>query len=597
MSMQDLFAEAVERLKAGEPASSIVASYPPDAQAEISELLAVIELTDQVAIEPLPRPSVQRRSLARAQYLQQAQALRADLEQSLGAPAVTPLPAAAAAPGFWERVAAGWRSLFDTPVLRLAPLAMVIAAVYLATFWTVRTAEAALPGDPVYPLKQWVREQKISLSPPEQRVEAIIEAQEQLALEARTLATVINTRPDARAELAIEHSEAMIYYGRQGNLLLIGPFLVAPNYQPDAAREEFAPMQILGDLQPGATVQLTYRMLPGNPSVVQGVEAMVVDDPKPAPQPTATPAPDSACRITLPADWIPYPIGSRDTLGGLARRSGASVGEIRDVNCLEGDDIGELDMLYLPDSVYVRVTPERMPTPLPTPLPTQTPEPTPTEPPAPTHTPEPPTSVPTDTPPDGATGEPTVEPTIEPTVEPTIEPTVEPTVDGTTVPTLTPVEIPTGEPNETPEPTSTPDGTPDGTPGPSETPTVEPTVEPTGTPEETPALTPTAEATGAPTGEPTAAPTSERTAEPTALPTNEPTQPPTSEPTPVPTVEALPPTPVPPTPVPPTPVPPTPIPPTPVPPTPIQAEPAPTDSQAENSAAAATGESPTAVPE
>ena len=72
---------------------------------------------------------------------------------------------------------------------------------------------------------------------------------------------------------------------------MIGPFLVAPNYQPDAAAENFAPMDIKGSLQPGSVVQLTYRVLPGNPNVVQGVRAVVVDGPKPAPTPTAAPMP------------------------------------------------------------------------------------------------------------------------------------------------------------------------------------------------------------------------------------------------------------------------------------------------------------------
>ena len=64
--MDELFAEAVERLKAGEPTTSIVASYPADVQPEISELLAIVEMADHVAVQPLPLRSTRQRSLARA---------------------------------------------------------------------------------------------------------------------------------------------------------------------------------------------------------------------------------------------------------------------------------------------------------------------------------------------------------------------------------------------------------------------------------------------------------------------------------------------------------------------------------------------------
>ena len=86
--MDDLFAEAVERLKAGESTASIVASFPVDAQDEIGQLLAIVELAEEVAVQPLPQRSVRQRSLARAQFLQQAGALRAEAEATLGAEAL-----------------------------------------------------------------------------------------------------------------------------------------------------------------------------------------------------------------------------------------------------------------------------------------------------------------------------------------------------------------------------------------------------------------------------------------------------------------------------------------------------------------------------
>lgn len=590
--MDELFAEAVERLKAGEPTASIVTFYPADVQAELSEMLAIVEMADQMAVQPLPQRSVRKRSRARAQLLRQAGALRTEMEQTLGAPALEPggsrmnPKTRSHQPSWWERLAMGWGNLFDRSLLRLAPLAAVTAAVYLAAFWTVRTAEAALPGDVVYPIKQWVREQKVNLAPLEQRPEVIIEVQEELKREVETLATVLDTQPEARARLSLESSEAMVYYGRQGNLLLIGPFLVAPNYQPDAAKEDFVPMVLNGPLQPGATVQLTYRVLPGNTGVVQGVRADVIDEPKPAPEPTATLTPSSYCQVALPPNWNPYPVGLNDTLEDLAVRSSASEASIQAVNCLPDRSLAGVSMLLLPDTIYVRVTPLSLPPPTATLLPTLTPVPTATAIPQPTVTPRPPTVVPIVNPGDL----PTDQPTDEPTVEPTDEPSVQPTAALTDQPGLTPVKTPTGTPVQTPA--ATPIGSPTVLPtesptapstvSPAESPTVSATSEPsitTAPPDQatarpastlvsTPFSTPVEASTVAAT-QPAEVPTSSPTAVPTAvLPTQEPTAVPTqAPPTQVPPTQA-PPTEALPAPVVPTAVPPTPIPPAAEPPTP-----------------------------
>ncbi len=111
--MDDLFAEAVERLKAGESTASIVASFPVDAQDEIGQLLAIVELAEEVAVQPLPQRSVRQRSLARAQFLQQAGALRAEMETTLGAETL----AHTAAPG--EQRARSAARLVGTPLGRL----------------------------------------------------------------------------------------------------------------------------------------------------------------------------------------------------------------------------------------------------------------------------------------------------------------------------------------------------------------------------------------------------------------------------------------------------------------------------------------------
>lgn len=52
-------------------------------------------------------------------------------------------------------------------------------------------------------------------------------------------------------------------------------------------------------------------MLPGNPKVVQGVSAAVVEAPKPTPLPTAGPTAEPTCRRQLPADWVPDAVRGR----------------------------------------------------------------------------------------------------------------------------------------------------------------------------------------------------------------------------------------------------------------------------------------------
>ncbi len=504
--MQELFAEAVERLMAGEPAAAILASYPQHVRHEIGELLAIVELADDVAVQPVPVPSPRRRQDARTAFLQQAQTLRSEREQALG-PAEGAKAPAAAAVGWWEQLRAGWRSFFDAPMLRLAPAAPLIAvviAIYLATFWTVQSAKAALPGDAVYPLKQWVRQQRITLAPPEQRVAAVRAAEEEIAAEARTLAT----QPIDRNPLALQTTEQMVYYGRRGNLLLFGPLLVAPNFQPDANQDAFVAMRLDGDLEPGALVELTYRVLPGSPNVVQGVEASVIEAPRPTPPPTAIPTPITRCRRELPEGWIPYAVRAGDSLASLAAAGGVSAATVARVNCLADGTLGGVGTVYLPDTMVVRVTPPAMPSP----LPTFTPEPTATLEPPLTVTPEPPT----------------VEPTGLPTGLPTVEPTGEITPGATATPSGTPAAEPSTTPT-TPAAEETPGSTPNGTP--TLEPTGQPTGQPTGEPTAGPTAGPSIEPTAGATAEPTVASTAEPTIEPTSGPTLEPTlEPATLEP-------------------------------------------------------------------
>ena len=54
MSIDEIFAEATERLQAGEPLESIVTSYGSENQQELRALLAIVEITDSLATQRCP---------------------------------------------------------------------------------------------------------------------------------------------------------------------------------------------------------------------------------------------------------------------------------------------------------------------------------------------------------------------------------------------------------------------------------------------------------------------------------------------------------------------------------------------------------------
>ena len=53
--MEDYFAEAVDRLRTGEPIERILAGYPDDVRRELHALLAVVELAERVATAAPPQ--------------------------------------------------------------------------------------------------------------------------------------------------------------------------------------------------------------------------------------------------------------------------------------------------------------------------------------------------------------------------------------------------------------------------------------------------------------------------------------------------------------------------------------------------------------
>jgi len=74
---EDIFDSAVERLTAGESLGSILASVPKNLHDEISDMLTIVEFTQQMQSMPVPVPARPARTSRKlGQYMLDSQHLR-----------------------------------------------------------------------------------------------------------------------------------------------------------------------------------------------------------------------------------------------------------------------------------------------------------------------------------------------------------------------------------------------------------------------------------------------------------------------------------------------------------------------------------------
>lgn len=353
LSPEEIFAEAVERLEAGEPIGSIVASYPSADPAELTDFLNIVQVAQDIHAAPVPRPSTTRRASAKREFLAAAAELRLQQQAAeqttppVRAPQAAPRPATRSSryvppqPSLWERMTAAVQGAFSVRALRLAPLIVILALVLFGTSTFVTLAQSALPGDLTYSFKQWIRNQELLLTPPDRR-DSVRQAQElELAEDVKKAAD----RADVN-EAVIQAEDTQVFYSRNGRLLKIGALNVMDRYQPDANVELFQDMTVDGDLQPGSMVQLTYQIMPGQSDTVQGISLSVVSPPviTPTPETEDAPAVDTqprevGCTMSQPEDWVEYSVASGDNLTWIAKRGGTTVEELMRVNCLDSETI------------------------------------------------------------------------------------------------------------------------------------------------------------------------------------------------------------------------------------------------------------------
>ncbi len=519
MSMEDIFAEAVERLERGEPLDEILASYPEAVRAELAALLLVVEDVIDLALEAAPTPSPVRRLDARTQFMQTIVEMKAAHTPVAVAPEPAPAPIAPPVapppkslpppqPSLLDKLRTwlqGWQETpFGAFAFNLAPLAALLLAAYLATAWMASTAQAAVPGDPAYRIKEWARETNTELATPEERSELQrrndAEIQREMELVATRAANLESVAP--RSTLRLQ------FRGMDGRIFLIGPLRVLPNYQPDRQADIVEALTIEGDLQVGVPVELEYQILPGNPGLVQGIAIRVLGAPEPTPEQIATPTivptnDGTGCQVMVIPGWEPLAIFPGMKVTDIASRAGISIFDLMAVNCLEEQVFTSRGMILVPENYYIKVTPTSMPTAAPPVYrPPAAPTATPTR--RPTRTPAPTATAPEESTPDAtATGEMPDAPTATPTdapVDPSapiIEPTATPTQAATDAPTDAPTAVPTAGATDSPTAAPTAEATAE--------PTAEPTAAPTEAPTEAPSATPTQESSDAAEEAPTAA--------------------------------------------------------------------------------------------
>ena len=246
------------------------------------------------------------------------------------------------------------------PNLKLAPLLTMIAVVYLAAFGFTRAASAAAIGAPTYVVKQWMREQRFNLSSTAQRPYVYIENVQELIADINAATANLQDEEQAAPRVALRVTENLVFDGIAGDYLISGELRILMRYQPDLNADVYTPIDMPVMPGEGQFIDVTFQVVPSNDPgnrspILQGITAIVPHiqpkmDPTPTPTATTAPvAPATPCHKYLPPGWIPYSVSAGDTLSAIAERTGATITELQQANCLfDADMIGENMTLNAP---------------------------------------------------------------------------------------------------------------------------------------------------------------------------------------------------------------------------------------------------------
>jgi LysM repeat protein len=360
---EEIFAEAAERVQAGEPVEAVLTSYPTEYQQRLRDLLAIVGTASELHQAPIPMPATDRRAANRRALLQAAAQKRAQVAPVVADVRNKRAVVSATKPTWAERLSAGLQALFIPRTMRLAiTLAALLVLVLGST--TLVSAQSAIPGDFTYPVKQWIRNQQLALTPSDQ-FDAVRKEQE---IEVKSDVQKAQQQADLR-KTVISARAVLIFYGYAGQYMEIGSLHVLPRYQPDPNQTTMQDMAQSGKPTAGAIVLLEYQILPGltiaaDGPVVQGISLQVLkpqvpeptviptftplpsvtDTPTPLPTDTATseapPAtPVPTCTVSAQDGALPYNPTADDTLATIAQRFGVGAEALRSINCLTTDQI------------------------------------------------------------------------------------------------------------------------------------------------------------------------------------------------------------------------------------------------------------------
>jgi len=146
---------------------------------------------------------------------------------------------------------------------------------------------------------------------------------------------------------------------------LLGSFLLAqldiprvPSTEPRAVAERSTLTPFLPTFTPQSSPAAPSEpSSPTSPPVEETAATQKeISSPTPALARTQIQPPPTAC--TRPAGWFIYTVQSADTLAGLARRSGTTIGTLMRKNCLATELLSEGQHIYVPPAFFATPTSE-----------------------------------------------------------------------------------------------------------------------------------------------------------------------------------------------------------------------------------------------
>lgn len=423
---EDTFMQAVTRLENGEAFESILADYQAQEQEELRELLSIVAATHHLHESPIPQPAPTRRASHKRAFLQAAAELKSASDEKVSdilehatihsasaaetppeasipmsaatqaqdvsptvavstqfsgsSPTAKPITRAsvAAGPTLGERIQAALSEFFSNlapMTVRLAPLTIMLVAIWLASFGAVSAAQGTEPGKFGYEAKKWILYQELTLTAPEDRAPIYEEIEQTLGKDTRAAIE--------RGEIVQEEAD-LLFHGFEGDYYVIGKFYAQANYQPDPNSDETVPTEFpSGQPGEGQQVRIVYRTVPSSitldtvdgdeeaPVIVQAVLIDIIEKPvivptatstaMPSPTATNTPLPTNTTAVCVPvqpAGWVAYTVRPGESLSVIAQRVGSSSQYLANINC-----ITNINIVYAGMSLYVPYVPANTPIP------------------------------------------------------------------------------------------------------------------------------------------------------------------------------------------------------------------------------------------